>query len=202
MTDRRRRSARAVFRPALAAPGRPIKSGLAALERLRLNWIYFKEDIDGVEARLRHMRLGHAAALRQFGASVARDAMIPGPISIVNADHDFRNLVIEEGCHVGSEVFIDLAESVTIRADATISMRTMILTHFDAGRSPIDARYPRKTGPVTIGRGAYVGAGATILLGVTVGDEALVPAGAIVTRDVPAGTVFTSARRSRSSTEP
>lgn len=202
MSDRRRRSARAVIRPALAAPGRPIKSGLAALERLRLNWIYFKEDIDGVEARLRHMRLGHAAALRQFGATVARDAMIPGPISIVNADHDFRNLVIEEGCHVGSEVFIDLADSVTIGARATISMRTMILTHFDAGRSPVSARHPRKTGPVVIGPGAYIGAGATILLGVTIGDEAIVPAGSVVTRDVSPGTVFSAARRPRSSTEP
>ncbi|HEY4668534.1 MAG TPA: acyltransferase [Tepidiformaceae bacterium] len=195
------RSVRAAIRPALAVPGRPIKSGLAAVERVRLNWIYLKEDIDGIEARLRQMRLGHAAALRQFGATVAKDAMIPGPISIVNADHDFRNLVIEEGCHLGSEVFIDLADRVTIAARATISMRTMILTHFDAGRSPITARHPRKTGPVTIGRGAYIGAGAIILLGVTVGEEALIPAGSVVTRDVPAGTVFTATRRSRTSTD-
>lgn len=188
-----------MIRPALAVPGRPIKSALAGIERLRLNWIYFKEDIDGVEARLRQMRLGHAAALRQFGATVARDAGIAGPISIVNADRDFRNLVIEKATHVGSEVFIDLADRVTICAGATISMRTMILTHFDAGRSPITARYPRKTGPVTIGPGAYIGAGSTILLGVTIGEEALVPAGSVVTRDVLPGAILTPSGRARSS---
>lgn len=189
-------SFRAVVRPALNVPGRPIKSALAAAERVRLNWIYLKEDIDGIEARLRQMRLGHAAALRQFGAAVASDVVVAGPISIVNADHDFRNLTIERGSHVGSEVFIDLADRVSVGAGATISMRTMILTHFDAGRSPLAARYPRKTGPVTIGPGAYIGAGATILLGVTVGEEALIPAGSIVTRDVPPGAVLTATGRS------
>ena len=41
---------------------------------------------------------------------------------------------------------------------------------------------PRK---VTIGRGAFLGAGAVILRGVTIGDGAYVGAGAVVTRDVP-----------------
>jgi len=195
MADRSRRSARAVIRPVLAVPGRPVKSALAAVERLLLNWIYFKEDIDGIEARLRQMRLGHASALRQFGATIAPDSVIAGPISIVNADHDFRNLVVEPRSHLGSEVFIDLADRVTIGAGATVSMRTMILTHFDAGLSPITARYPRKTGPVTIGPGAYIGAGATILLGVTIGQEALIPAGAVVTRDVPPGAILTPSGR-------
>jgi UDP-2-acetamido-3-amino-2,3-dideoxy-glucuronate N-acetyltransferase len=40
-------------------------------------------------------------------------------------------------------------------------------------------------------RGASVGSGATILCGVTIGERAMVGAGAVVTRDVPAGAVVT-----------
>lgn len=43
--------------------------------------------------------------------------------------------------------------------------------------------------PVKIGKGVWIGAHATILPGVTVGDNAVVGAGAVVTRDVPPDTV-------------
>jgi acetyltransferase-like isoleucine patch superfamily enzyme len=41
--------------------------------------------------------------------------------------------------------------------------------------------------PVRLLRGCYLGAGAMILPGVTVGEKAVVGAGAVVTRDVPPG---------------
>jgi maltose O-acetyltransferase len=41
--------------------------------------------------------------------------------------------------------------------------------------------------PVRIGSNVWIGAGALILPGVTVGDDALVGAGSVVTRDVPDG---------------
>ncbi|MDX6607370.1 MAG: hypothetical protein QOD14_1910 [Solirubrobacterales bacterium] len=44
------------------------------------------------------------------------------------------------------------------------------------------------TAPVIIGRNVWVGAKATILMGVTIGDNAIVGANSVVTRDVPAGT--------------
>ena len=43
--------------------------------------------------------------------------------------------------------------------------------------------------PIRIGRGCFIGARAMILKGVTLGDRAMVGAGAVVTRDVPAGGV-------------
>jgi acetyltransferase-like isoleucine patch superfamily enzyme len=43
--------------------------------------------------------------------------------------------------------------------------------------------------PVTIGKSVWIGSGATILPGVTIGDRAVVAAGAVVTKDVPEGTV-------------
>ena len=41
--------------------------------------------------------------------------------------------------------------------------------------------------PVRIGRNVWIGAGAIILPGVSIGDDALIGAGSVVTRDVPAG---------------
>lgn len=43
--------------------------------------------------------------------------------------------------------------------------------------------------PVHIGKGVWIGANATITPGVTIGDDAIVAAGAVVTKDVEAGTV-------------
>lgn len=43
--------------------------------------------------------------------------------------------------------------------------------------------------PVTIGRNVWLGANVTILPGVTIGDDAVIGAGSVVTKDVPARTI-------------
>jgi maltose O-acetyltransferase len=53
--------------------------------------------------------------------------------------------------------------------------------------------------PVRIGRNVWIGAGAIILPGVSTHDDAVVGAGSVVTRDVPAGaTAFGNSARVRS----
>jgi maltose O-acetyltransferase len=55
---------------------------------------------------------------------------------------------------------------------------------------PMNAELRRKEeygAPITIGSDVWVGAGALILPGVTIGDRAVIGAGSVVTRDVPAG---------------
>ncbi len=188
----------ASVRPMLRPIGRPLNRLIFNGTRLRLRWIYLREDIDGVQGELRHLRSGHADALRQFDAQIARDAMIVGPLSIVNARTDFSNLTIGPKTHVGSEVFIDLADHVTIEEGATISMRVCIISHLDVGRGPMANERPRQTGEVTIGAGAFIGAGAIILHGVTIGPGAVVPAGAVVHKDVAGGSIVTRSGMSRS----
>ena len=181
------------IRPALRPAGRPINRALSYFTLLRLRGEYLRHDIDGVSLAIRTLRAGHGDALRKFGARVAADAMIVGPVCIVNASRDFSNLSIGGRTHVGSEVFFDLAEPVSIEDGATISMRTTIITHFDAGRSALADTRPRKSAPVRICRDAYIGAGAIILHGVTIGERALVGAGAVVAKDVPPGAVVARA---------
>jgi maltose O-acetyltransferase len=120
--------------------------------------------------------------------------MFPGALHVVNAGADFSNLRIGSHVHIGADTLFDLADRITIEDYATLSMRTTLITHIDVGPGPLKERRPRQTGPVTIGRGAYLGAGATVLHGVTVGAEATLGAHALVDRDVAAGTTVVSPR--------
>ncbi|WP_040149518.1 DapH/DapD/GlmU-related protein, partial [Xanthomonas citri] len=43
--------------------------------------------------------------------------------------------------------------------------------------------------PIRVGRNVWIGGGAIILPGVCIGDDAVIGAGAVVTRDVPAGAI-------------
>ena len=43
--------------------------------------------------------------------------------------------------------------------------------------------------PIVLGKKVWVGSNATILQGVTIGDNAVIAAGAVVTKDVPANTI-------------
>jgi maltose O-acetyltransferase len=92
---------------------------------------------------------------------------------------------------IGARTFINYdaivldCAAVTIGDDVQIGpgVRIMTATH------PLEAS-ARRTGleraePITIGFGAWLGGGAIICPGVTVGDETVVGAGAVVTRDLP-----------------
>jgi len=103
------------------------------------------------------------------------------------------------GVSVGRHVFIGLdsylddqfPELIQIEDDVTISFRVTIAVHDDARR--MDRVSPGQlegtVAPVVLKRGCYLGAGCLVLPGVTVGERAVVGAGAVVTRDVPPGKV-------------
>lgn len=83
-------------------------------------------------------------------------------------------------------VILDVTE-VTIGDGTQIGPGVQILTA-DHPRDPRQRAAGIEFGrPIHIGRNVWIGAGAIILPGVTVGDDALVGAGSVVTRDVPAG---------------
>lgn len=94
---------------------------------------------------------------------------------------------------LGKSVFINHACSfldiggITIEDDVQIGPRVNLTSE----NHPLDPA-DRKTvilQPILIKRNAWIGAGATILPGVTIGENAIVAAGAVVSRDVPPNTV-------------
>ena len=124
-----------------------------------------------------------------FGAQVAPGTVLHGPLMIHNAAGDYRNLRVGANVHVGRLVTLDLAALIELETDCTVSMGATILTHSDVGDRPLAARYPRVVEPARIGSGSYLGANVTVLAGCHVGREAVVGAGAVVTRPVADGAV-------------
>jgi acetyltransferase-like isoleucine patch superfamily enzyme len=95
---------------------------------------------------------------------------------------------------VGQRVFInqnctlyDFAE-VSIGDDVMIGPNVSLLS---AGHpvAPSQRRASLIGKPIVIGRNVWIAAGATIIGGVTVGDDSVVAAGSVVTRDVPPDTL-------------
>jgi acetyltransferase-like isoleucine patch superfamily enzyme len=64
---------------------------------------------------------------------------------------------------------------------------------FDDVNTPIMDQLPCSTGPILVKRGGWVGRGANIMGGVTIGRNSVVGANAVVTRDVPDYTVVVGA---------
>ena len=174
--------------------GRPARRALGVFGRARRKARYLRDGIEGIAMELRTSPNLHAEILREFGATVGRDVSIHGPIHIVNADTDFRRLRIGDCVHLGTSVLIDLAHDVTIEDEATLSMRSSVITHMDVGPGLLREKRPREEGPVTIKRGAYLGIGATVLHGVTVGEAATIGAHALVDRDVAPGATLLAPR--------
>lgn len=94
---------------------------------------------------------------------------------------------------IGKEVFINACchfqdhGGVTLGDGCQIGHNVVFAT-LDHGLEPADRKttYPA---PIVLGRNVWVGSNATILKGVTIGDDAVVAAGAVVTKDVAAGTI-------------
>lgn len=165
--------------------------------RLALAWLMMRyrlaeargsAGIEVVNERLLRTR-GLDRVLRHFGARIPGPITLLGPLIVHNADRNYRNLTIGENAHIGRLVLVDLADQVIIGEDATVAMGATILTHQDIGDRPLAARYPRKTASTVIGAGAYIGANATILCGCSIGERAVVGAGAVVIAPVEAETV-------------
>lgn len=93
-----------------------------------------------------------------------------------------RNVFINQACMLSDIGGIEIGD------DVMIGPRVSLLT---AGHPLDPARRRRQivAAPITIERNVWLGAGATVLQGVTVGSDAVVAAGAIVTRDVPPRTL-------------
>ena len=135
-----------------------------------------------------------APTLRDFGARIGKDVRFRSPVVIHNSRADrgryYENLQVGDHCYLGRELFLDLQDEILIEDHVTLSHRVMILTHTDAGSSPLKNEFITTTqSPVVIHRGAYIGANVTILQGVEIGELSVVGAGAVVTRSVPPNSV-------------
>lgn len=143
---------------------------------------------EGIVAILEHLEGGLAVdLLRGGGATVGTHVRISRGLVVHNSDGSFTALRVGDDCHVGREVFLDLAAPIMIGNRVTISMRCVLITHVDAGDSRCGIE--RETGSIEIGNDVYIGAGAIVLPGIRIGSQSVIGAGAVVTRNVGVGEV-------------
>lgn len=113
-----------------------------------------------------------------------------------------KEAVIGENCNINCQVFIEndvvIGDNVTIKPGVQIWDGLRIEDHvfigpnvtFTNDRYPRSKQYPEEFQQTVIREGASIGANATILGGVTIGESALIGAGSVVTKDVPANELW------------
>lgn len=102
-----------------------------------------------------------------------------------------REIYVEDAVHMGpfcrlhGEGGIWVGEGTIFGPEVTVI--SSMPGYDDPETLPFDAR--KRSMPVRIGKGVWVGYGATLCPGITVGEGAVIGMGAVVTEDVPAGAV-------------
>lgn len=100
-------------------------------------------------------------------------------------------VTIGEGCRIYSLLISSEWELLSIGDRVTVSSDVRFITHDGVGWLFPDALGRRRywLARIEVGSDVFIGAGATIMPGVRIGDRCVVAAGSVVTRSVPDGSV-------------
>mgnify|MGYP000665090158 CR=1 FL=1 len=93
-----------------------------------------------------------------------------------------RNVFINHGCTLSDIGGIEIGDDVLLAPNVSLLSSGHPIEPFERTRRVTAA-------PIVVGRNVWIGAGATILQGVTIGADSVVAAGAVVARDVPPATL-------------
>ena len=160
--------------------GEPYHAGspeLRADRRAAQAWLVRYNASLGLAASERH------ALLRERLAAVGAGAAIRPPF---HCDYGYN-------IHLGDDVFLNFNCVILDVAKVEIGAGTQIgpavqIYAADHPRDPTSRRQGWELGrPVAIGRNVWIGGAAIILPGIAIGDDAVIGAGSVVTKDVPAG---------------
>lgn len=111
-----------------------------------------------------------------------------------------NNILIKDGAFINHNTFINCEEKVTVGKNVYIAFDVLITTNsHEIGESSQRAINSVKL-PIVIGDGTWIGARATILPGVTIGEGCVIAAGAVVNKDCEANGIYAGvpAKRIRS----
>lgn len=134
----------------------------------------------------------HPSAIIDEGAQIGDDTKIwhfchISPESVIGKQCSFgQNCFVAPGVSIGNGVKVQnnvsLYTGVSIEDDVFLGP-SCVLTNVINPRSAVSRKDEYK--PTLIKKGATIGANATIVCGVTIGQYAFIAAGAVVTKDVP-----------------
>lgn len=136
------------------------------------------------------VRRAHRSLFRRSKSTIFLLPAWWAPSSILRvAFHRLRGAKVAKTAEIGYFVIIDnlYPEKVVVEEGATVSARSTILAHDES--KAYTGRGVELIAETRIGRGAFIGVHCIILPGVTIGARAIVGAGSVVTRDVPADSI-------------
>jgi putative colanic acid biosynthesis acetyltransferase WcaF len=120
-----------------------------------------------------------AALLRAFGAKIGRGLWLG---SNVNISYPWR-LAVGDDVWIGDDVGILSLAQVTIESNVCVARRSFLCTGSHDFRTE---DFKLKVAPILIRNGSWIAIGSLIIAGVTIGEGAVVSAGSVVLKDVPA----------------
>ena len=141
--------------------------------------------------------LRYAALMRRAGFAVGEGTTVMSLPSITGSRRDpnddtkpglFANLIIGADSILDIDLVLDLEDRITIGDRVLVGAQVMILTSTHELGPREHRAGPVIRNPVTIADGAWIGARAVILPGVTIGEGAVVNPGSVVNKDVPPNT--------------
>lgn len=137
----------------------------------------------------------HPQAIVEPGATVGAKTRVWAfahvlPKAVIGADCNIcDNVFVENDVVVGDRVTIkcgvQLWDGVRLEDDVFVGPNAT----FTNDLFPRSKKYPVRFLPTIVKRGASIGANATLLSGIVIGENAVVAAGSVVTKDVPPNTV-------------
>ena len=112
-----------------------------------------------------------------FRGNIGENSIVTAPIQGVC----FERITVGKNVYMNSNILFMARGGITIEDNVQIAANVQLLTnnHDEYERAVL------LTKPIVLKEGAWIGAGATILPGVTVGRHAIVGASSVVTKDVP-----------------
>jgi serine acetyltransferase len=111
-------------------------------------------------------------------------SLMPG---VVLSTSKTGRIVIEDNVYVGEYGVVTSNAEIRVGRDTIIAPHADIVD-FNHGFDDLTTRVidqPRDAAPIVIGRDVWLGAGVKVLRGVTIGNQAVIGAGAVVREDVP-----------------
>lgn len=116
--------------------------------------------------------------LRRLGARLGDHVYLFGSSEVLAPE----GLEISGNCHIGRYSQIDARGGIRLGRNVVIAGHCLLIT---ADHNPDDSGFMGRLGEIVIEDRVWIGSRATILKNVTIGEGAVVAAGATVTRDVP-----------------
>ncbi|MEU9736690.1 sugar O-acetyltransferase [Streptomyces sp. NPDC048002] len=168
------------------------------LERMLAGDLYVADDPEIARRQQRAVRLaGRYQAACAEGAEDARSLLAELLGSLGEEAHVRPPLFVDYGSNItiGARTFVNFnltaldVAAITIGEDCQIGPNVQLLTP----THPLEPG-PRRdkleaARPITIGNNVWLGGGVIVLPGVSIGDDSVIGAGSVVTKDVPARVV-------------